>query len=313
MFQSGYVAIVGRPNAGKSTLLNTILKSEISIVTPKEQTTRDTILGIYTVKKGQIIFIDTPGIHTFRKVKINELMMQEVFFSLENADLIWYLMESTSSYEKEQLALDLLSLTKKPIFLIINKADKKKHLSKDYDLIFKKSIAKKRYFISALQAEGLEQLLKDTWEEMPEGGPFYSSEDQISDRPIRFFVGEKIREQIYLHCQQEIPYASAIEIRTFRETTDPIYIEAIIYVERESQKGIVIGKQAKKIKQIGQEARIKLEAFLACKIFLDLKVKVLEKWSEREDYLKKMGYITSRKSKLLDSWMRRNVENERKI
>jgi GTP-binding protein Era len=309
MLKAGYVAIIGRPNAGKSTLLNAVLGAQISIVTPKAQTTRERILGIYTdEKKGQIVYIDTPGIHKAREGGINEYMVQEAKEALEAPNLIWYLVDPYSSLEHEKAVIELLvQAPRMPLFLLMNKMDcigKKRQEQVDQfqkgleeALIENGILLKKSYRLSALNEEGLTEFLNDSWSLIPEGPFFYPDPDQISDRPTRFFAAEKIREQLF-HCLgDEIPYSCAVEVTSFKEDVKPVRIEATIFVERESQKGIVIGQGGKKIKEIGQEARQEIEKFIGEQIFLGLKVELKRNWTQDPRELKRIGYALPSKGR----------------
>ncbi len=296
--KSGFVAIAGRPNAGKSTILNALLGTELSIVTPKAQTTRERVNGVLTEKEGQIVFIDTPGIHRARDGGINAYMMAEVRSALNMPDLIWYLVDPDSAPKHEEAVLELLVEAKRPVLMLFNKNDLKRNFGQVEALQPEMlKVAAERginvvesYRLSALKKHGLAPLMKKTWE-MLENGPFhFADEDQISDRPTRFFVSEKIREQLFHKLGDEIPYACAISIDKFQEDAKPIRIEATIYVERDSQKGMVIGAGGAKIKEIGTFARKSIETFLDTKVFLGLNVKVLKDWSKDAERLKQLGY-----------------------
>lgn len=296
--KSGFVAIAGRPNSGKSTLLNALLKSKISIVTPKAQTTRERVHGILTSKEGQIVFIDTPGIHKAKEGGINEFMMSEVHAALDSPDLIWYIVDPASALKHEAVVIDLIAKTKSPFLLILNKADLKRsineipsierELNKEFELrgIKPEAVLK----ISAYKKRGLTELMQVTWKQLKPGPFHFSDEDQLSDRPTRYFVSEKIREQLFLKLGEELPYSCAIQIEKFQENTKPPRIEAVIHVERDSQKGMVIGASGKKIKEIGTAAREEIEDFLGGKVFLGLNVKVLKDWSKNPEHLKQLGY-----------------------
>ncbi len=297
MPKSGFVAIIGRPNAGKSTLLNRILGSEVSIVTPKAQTTRERVLGILTEPdRGQIIFIDTPGIHSAKEGGINAAMMHEAREALVEPSLIWYLLDPRSSLKHETAVLDLLKDNHAPILLLVNKTDLK---SPSANTLAEEVAAEARKRglnieailpISAQTGKGVQGLIDQAWGYLPEGPFYYEDPDQISDRPVRFFVAEKIREQLFLQLGDELPYSCAVQIEKFDESTRPWRIEAVIHVERESQQGIVVGKGGQKIKSIGQAARMEIEKFIGQRIFLGLKVKLLKNWTKDAALLKRMGY-----------------------
>lgn len=293
--KAGFVAIVGRPNAGKSTLLNQVLETELSIVTPKAQTTRERVLGILTDARGQIVFVDTPGIHRAREGGLNAYMVQQAREALHGPSVTWYIVDPGSALEHERAVLDLLEAAKgAPVFLLMNKADRVRNPSLQQQLVEelarrKISVAEVRQ-ISARDGNGVKELLTLTWPLVPEGPFYYEDEEQISDRPLRFFVAEKIREQLMLQLGEEVPYSCAVEIEKFDEKSVPPRIEAVIHVERESQKGIVIGKGAAKIKDIGTAARKQIEQFLGHPVFLGLRVKVLADWTRNEEALRRMGY-----------------------
>lgn len=301
--KSGFVAIAGRPNSGKSTLLNALLKTKISIVTPKAQTTRERVHGILTVKEGQIVFIDTPGIHNAKIGGINEFMMSEVHAALDAPDLIWYIVDPSSALKHEAVVIDLIARTKAPFILILNKNDLKRsinelpaierELMKEFELRGINPVAVLK--ISAFKKRGLTELMQVTWKQLPVGPFHFADEDQLSDRPTRYFVSEKIREQLFLQLGEELPYSCAIQIEKFAEDTKPPRIEAVIHVERDSQKGMVIGAGGRKIKEIGTAARGEIEEFLGGKVFLGLNVKVLKDWSKNAESLKQLGYDLPRK------------------
>lgn len=304
MSKSGFVAIIGRPNSGKSTLLNAILGMELSIVTPKAQTTREKVLGILTEKEDQIVFLDTPGIHRAKEGGLNHYMVNEAKEALEAPHLIWYLVDPSSAIQHEIPVLDILEKAKSdaPVCLLINKVDllgsKKMNeqalesfISQIHSEMDSRQIKRiDTLKISGLNKNGVRELLDQTWAQIPEGPLYYPDTEQVSDRPLRFFVAEKIRERLYYLLGEEVPYSCAVEIEKFDENAKPLRIEANIYVERDSQKGIVIGNGGKKIKEIGQTAREAIEEFLGQKIFLGLKVKVLRDWTQHSESLKRMGY-----------------------
>lgn len=309
MPRSGLIAIAGRPNAGKSSLLNRILGTKLSIVTPKAQTTRERVLGILTEKRGQIVFVDTPGIHKAKQGGINAFMVQEAKEALIDPSAVWYLVDPYSSILHETTVLELLKEagTRAPIFMLLNKVDLSgKAGERSFAPWIEELAAKAREMglniqdvrrISALDGQGVDALLTSSWELMPEGEYLFPDEEQLSDRPTRFFVAEMIREQLFLQLGDELPYSCAIEIEKFDENSKPIRIEALIHVERESQKGIVIGKGALKLKSIGQEARKQIEEFLGTQVFLGLRVKLLKDWTRSAEALKRMGYnLPTRKS-----------------
>lgn len=309
--RAGFVAIAGRPNAGKSTLLNRVVGGEVSIVTPKAQTTRERVLGILTEKGRQIVFVDTPGIHRAREGGINAYMVDEAREALQDTSAIWYLVDPRSEVQHETVVLEILRAALRrgaaPIFLVINKADlcERPPLSVQRASLREQienaargmGIEFKAVFeVSARTGAGVEALLTQTWELVPESPFYYEDPDQLSDRPVRYFVAEKVREQLLLRLGEEVPYSCAVEIESFDERANPPRIEAVIHVERDSQKGIVIGKGAQKIKEIGQAARERIEDFLGGRVHLGLRVKVLPEWSRDPQRLERLGYALPKRS-----------------
>ena len=305
--KAGWITIIGRPNVGKSTLMNLVLQTPISLVTPKAQTTRDRLLGIYTEKEGQIIFTDTPGIHKAKKEGgLNFYMLNEAKIALDSPQLIWYIVDPHSELKHETRVLDFLQESLKgsqiPIYFLMNKIDdigtrlrieKVDFLESDViqGLRARNLNYQKSFRISAAENLGIEELLRASWDLMPEGPPHYEDPDQVSDRPMRFFAAEMIRGQLFHLLGDEIPYSCAVQIEDYNEKTKPIRIEAVIYVERDSQKGIVIGQGGKKIKEIGQTARAEIEKLVGEQIFLGLKVKVSKDWSANAADLRQLGYV----------------------
>lgn len=287
--KSGYVAIIGKPNAGKSTLLNALLGSKLSIATHKPQTTRHRVIGIYSKPEAQIIFVDTPGIIR-PKYKLQEAMMQNVTVARQDADLILCVVDVSDKKPEKDFFVPLKSMNK-PVILAINKIDRVK--DKEIEA-FTKSVSEEYPFdlvlqVSALKKEGLDTLIKAILERLPLGPPFYPK-DMISEHPERFFVAEFIREQIFLQFQQEIPYSCAVNIVQFEEGEELDRIDAEIVVNRNSQKGILIGKKGKALKKLGTAARKTIEEFLGKKIFLNIHVKVRPKWRDRDTFIKNYGY-----------------------
>lgn len=304
---AGFVAIVGRPNAGKSTLLNAVLGTKLSIVTPKAQTTRERVLGILTEEnKRQIVFIDTPGIHKAKPGGINEFMVNEAKTALEGPSVVWYLIDPSSALEHEMTVIDLLAAAPgSEIFVLFNKVDLKGYMftGEMFETIQvtvmaeleKRGLKVRPFKISAEKEKGVSELLAETWKLIPEHPFFYPDEDQMSDRPTRFFVAEKVREQLFRCLGDELPYSCAVEISSFDEDSKPPRIEAVIHVERDSQKGMVIGKAGAKIKEIGTNARSEVEEFLGHKVYLGLKVDVIKDWTKDAKAMKKMGYLLPEK------------------
>jgi len=291
-FRSGYVAFIGRPNAGKSTLLNFLVGEKIAAVSNKPQTTRHKIKGIVTSGNGQIVFIDTPGVHK-PGFMLNRRMMAAVHDAILSVDVVVLLRDaSVSTGNGDRFVLELIKQSEKPAVLVLNKIDKisdKKELlpliefySKEYD--FQEIIP-----ISALKGEAIDNLLTQITKHLPEAAPIFDA-DEMTDQPLRILVSEMVREKILQTTGDEIPYVTAVVTEKFDETDpDRIEIFCAIYVERSSQKGIIIGKQGIKLKKIGTEARYDIEKILGKKVFLRLFVKVVEDWRNREQNLDEMG------------------------
>jgi GTPase len=287
--KSGFVNIFGRPNAGKSTLLNALMGEKLAIVSPKVQTTRHRIKAIMTEKDYQVIFSDTPGIIE-PKYKLHEKMMQAVKGALEDADVALLIVDVNENWEECHAIFDALKLSV-PAIVLVNKIDRaSQEKIKDAITFFEsKSYCKKAVGISAQSGINLKKFLQPVLELLPEGEPFYT-DDNISDLPTKFFVGELIREKIYELAQDEIPYHTAVLVREFKEKTTLVKIVADIIVHRETQKAILIGEKGSMVKKIGTEARKEIEAFLQQKVFLELFVKVKPKWRENDLQLKEYGY-----------------------
>lgn len=288
-YKSGYAAIIGKPNAGKSTLLNNILKTKLSIATPKAQTTRHRITGIHSDDRGQIVFLDTPGILE-PKYKLHESMMKAVTRSLEDADILLFLVDPGDLPTETELAW-LDGKVKKPLFLLMNKADvfDQARLTSAKEDIANKIKVSGAYMLSALNGFGVDEVVRGIFDALPEGPPFYPP-DQLSEHPERFFAAELIREQIFHLYQAEIPYSCAVNIVQFDRREDMDVIDAEIVVNRNSQKGILIGKGGNALKKLGTEARKNIEEFTGRKAFLNIHVKVREKWREKEGFLRSYGY-----------------------
>ena len=287
--KSGFVNIFGKPNAGKSTLLNTLIGEKLAIVSHKVQTTRHRIKAILTGPDHQIIFSDTPGIIE-PKYKLHEKMMQAVKGSLEDADLALLITDARENPEESHLIFSSLRL-KVPALVILNKADavSEEDISKATEFFKQQSYCKEVIVISALKKKGIEKLLEVIIALLPEGAPFYEGDD-ISDLPTKFFVSELIRDKIFLLYGEEIPYHATVLVQEFKEKTTLIKVGADIIVQRETQKGIVLGEGGKMIKQLGTLARKDIEEFLGSKVFLELFVKVRPKWRDNEMQLKEYGY-----------------------
>ncbi len=285
----GFVNIFGKPNAGKSTLLNALIGEKLAIVSPKVQTTRHRIKGFLNTEEYQIIFSDTPGIIE-PKYRLHEKMMQSVKSGLEDADLALLLVDVNDNLEEADAVFSGLKL-KVPSFVVINKIDKvpAEKLDAVKDFFKEKKYCKKLVAVSALKGLHTDMLLQHIIEALPEGDPFYDSDD-LTDLPTRFFVGEMIRERIFEYFEDEIPYHTAVMVTEFKEKTGLIKITAEIIVHRETQKAIIIGEKGKMIRQIGTSARQEIEKFLDSKVFLELFVKVRPKWRDNDLHLKEYGY-----------------------
>jgi GTP-binding protein Era len=290
-FKSGYVSLTGRPNVGKSTLLNTILGEKVAIVSPKPQTTRNKIIGVKTLPDAQIVFIDTPGIHK-PKHKLGELMVKQAKESVKEVDVILFMVEPEEPGSGDKFIIDILKNMGKPVFLLINKVDTvKKPLVLPVIEAYSKLYPFKEIIpISALAGDGIDVLIKTIVDYLPEG-PKYYPDDILTDQLERFMVSEIIREKIIQQTEDEIPYSVAIEINQWSEREDGVvFIQANIYVEREGQKGIIIGKGGARLKTIGTNARLEIEKLLGTKVFLELWVKIKKDWRSSERILKELGF-----------------------
>ena len=295
---SGFVSLVGKPNVGKSTLLNSILGEKVAIVSHKPQTTRNRILGVYTSSKGQIVFLDTPGIHQPIH-KLNEYMVEVALATLKEVDIIVLIIDGTRGITQEdRLAVGrVFSLEKaKPVLGIVNKIDLMKPQETERRLreLEEQGPFTRVLALSALTGEGVNVLLDTLFSLLPIG-PFYYPPDMITDQPEEFWIAEIIREKIFNFTHQEIPYSTAVVVEEIKEKENILVVEAIIFVERSSQKGIIIGQKGQMLKKIGEAAREELERFLGIKVYLNLWVKVKEKWRKKEGALRELGYRRPRK------------------
>ena len=285
----GFVNIFGRPNAGKSTLLNALIGEKLAIVSPKVQTTRHRIKGILTEKDYQVILSDTPGIIE-PKYKLHEKMMLSVKNALEDADVALLIVDVNENLEECDAIFSSLKL-KVPAIVVINKIDRagKERLNEATEFFTGKAYCKKIITISATSGINKKAFLKPILELLPYGEPFYA-EDELTDLNTRFFVGEMIREKIFELIEDEIPYQTTVLVREFKEKTTLVKITADIIVQRESQKAIILGEKGAMIKKLGTLSRQDIEKFLQQKVFLELFVKVKEKWRDNDLYLKEYGY-----------------------
>jgi len=292
-FRSGFVSIIGRPNVGKSTLLNRILGDKIVITSDKPQTTRNRIQGIHNLPAGQIVFIDTPGIHQARS-RLNRYMVETALTAVQGVDAILFLVEANvSPAVQEGLLLETLAKADAPVLLVINKIDL---VEKGRLLELIAAYAKLYPFreivpVSAGTGDGVERLVELVGDCLPEGPPYFP-DDILTDLPERFVVAEIIREKVFRLTRDEVPYSTAVVVDTFKEREDGglISIAATINVERDSQKGIIIGRRGEMLKKIGMQARQEIERLLDTKVFLELFVRVRRDWSESPKMLKEFGY-----------------------
>ncbi|MCM3442084.1 MULTISPECIES: GTPase Era [Metabacillus] len=292
-YKSGFVSIIGRPNVGKSTFINRVIGQKIAIMSDKPQTTRNKIQGVYTTNQSQTIFIDTPGIHK-PKHKLGDFMMKVAQNTLKEVDLVLFMINAEEGYGRgDEFIIERLKQTNTPVFLIINKIDQI-HPDELLPLIeqYKKLYPFKEIVpISALQGNNIDTLLQQIEDLLPEG-PQYYPEDQVTDHPERFIITELIREKVLHLTREEIPHSIAVVMDTLerRENNAAIYVGATIIVERNSQKGIVIGKQGSMLKEVGKRARVDIEALLGSKVFLELWVKVQKDWRNKASQLRDYGF-----------------------
>jgi GTP-binding protein Era len=292
-FRSGFITVVGRPNVGKSTLINAVTGMKIAAVSDKPNTTRNRILGIRTLPDAQLVFIDTPGIHKARG-KLGKAMVHTAMSAIEEADVILMMIEVKDPFGKRDSFI--IGNLPKPSILVINKIDtvRKGEIlgvideSRRFEGKFLEVIP-----VSAMKADGIDDLLATIVRYLPEG-PKYFPEDMITDQPERFLAAEFIREKIFQLTKQEIPYKTAVVIEEFKDVPEKklVRISAVIYVERSNHKGIIIGKRGEMLKEIGSLARQDIERVLGAKVFLELWVKVSERWTERENLIRDFGYGT---------------------
>lgn len=291
--KSGFVAIVGRPNVGKSTLLNQILGQKIVIATDKAQTTRKRIKGILTKPEGQIVFIDTPGIHKPLN-KLGEFLMDEAKFAIPDADLIIFLVDGSEPAGKgDKWIVNNVLQTEIPILIVMNKVDKTKNLNKiEENLLTYKTLFEKNYPVIRLSAKtgrNIDTLLKNIYKNLPEGELLYP-EEIVTEETMRSITEEIIREKILLNTSDEIPHSTAVKVTEYKEEENIDKIYAVIYCEQKSQKGILIGKGGALLKTIGMQSRLELEKIADKKVFLSLEVKVEKDWRKKDNVLKSFGY-----------------------
>jgi GTP-binding protein Era len=290
--KSGFVSIVGRPNVGKSTLINTIIGEKIAIVSDKPQTTRNRLQGIYTSDQGQIIFVDTPGIHKPRH-RLGEYMVQVSTRSLQEVDLVYYITDITRPYGGgEEFIINYLQRSPVPVFLVVNKMDLNgEERLPEFIMPFTAQMSFAEIVpVSAAVGTNLSQLLEKTLTYLPEG-PLYYPEDDMTDQPLSFIISELIREKALVLTRDEIPHSLSVEIEEFKQQRGgKVYLRGVIYTERDSQKGIVIGRNGQMLKQIGEQARLDIEELLKQSVYLELWVKVKKNWRDSENNLRQLGY-----------------------
>lgn len=295
-YKCGYIAIIGRPNVGKSTLLNNLLGLKLSITSRKPQTTRHQILGVKSVDQGQFIYVDTPGIHSGGKKAINRYMNKAATSVIHDVDVLLFLVQALKWSEEDQMVLDKLEHVDAPVVLVVNKTDKIE--DKDQLLPFLQEMNKKYSFsniipASAKKGTNLEQLEEIVLQLLPENPPFFD-EEQFTDRSIRFLAAEIIREKLIRELGKELPYQTTVEIEKYTETEKLTEIHALILVETKGQKNIIIGNKGDRLKSIGTKARKDMEKLIDQKVFLKLWVKVKAGWSDSESALRSLGYDTDK-------------------
>lgn len=292
-YKSGFVTIIGRPDVGKSTFVNRVIGHKIAIMSDKAQTTRNKIQGVMTQQDAQIVFLDTPGIHK-PKHKLGDYMMKVAKNTLSEIDAVMFMVNVNEEIGRgDEYIMEMLKTVKTPVFLVLNKID-----LVHPDALMPRIEQYQRYMdfaeiipISALEGHNVDHFINVLKSYLPEG-PQYYPDGQISDHPEQFVVSELIREKILQTTSEEIPHAIGVNVeRMTQESEDRVHIEAVIYVERDSQKGIVIGKGGKKLKEVGKRARLDIEHLLGSKVYLDLWVKVQKDWRNKSSFIKQMGYV----------------------
>ncbi|HDU1338749.1 TPA: GTPase Era [Staphylococcus pseudintermedius] len=292
-YKSGFVTIIGRPNVGKSSFVNRVIGHKIAIMSDKAQTTRNKIQGVMTQQDAQIVFLDTPGIHK-PKHKLGDYMMKVAKNTLSEIDAVMFMVNVNEEIGRgDEYIMEMLKTVKTPVFLVLNKID-----LVHPDALMPRIEQYQRYMdfaeiipISALEGHNVDHFINVLKSYLPEG-PQYYPDGQISDHPEQFVVSELIREKILQTTSEEIPHAIGVNVeRMTQESEDRVHIEAVIYVERDSQKGIVIGKGGKKLKEVGKRARLDIEHLLGSKVYLDLWVKVQKDWRNKSSFIKQMGYV----------------------
>lgn len=289
--RTGYVTLVGRPNAGKSTLLNQVVGEHLSIVTPKAQTTWQRVTGILSVETDQMIFLDTPGLLEAKDM-LQRAMLGAALEALAEADIAILLIDSTTKPNARETAstIEVLKEIKAPLYIALNKVDIADEESiQAWEAWANRELSGSVYRLSSLTGEGTDSLLEGLRAELPVG-PFLYPEEDIASDPVRFFVAELVRETIFELYHQEIPYSTFCHVEEFRENQDPVYVQVQIFVERESQKGILIGKKGGAIRKLGEVSRMKIESFIDMRVYLDLWVKPLKAWRKNRIHLNRLGF-----------------------
>jgi GTP-binding protein Era len=291
-FRSGYAAVLGRPNVGKSTLVNRVLKEKVSIVSYKPQTTRSRVLGILSTESYQLLFLDTPGIHDRRRAGIDGFMLDEAFGAMGDADVLLFVTEADAPHARDRKILERTAASGRPRVAAINKIDR----LKDKRLLLPRidALAREGFDeivpIRATTGDGVDRVVDALAARLPEG-PAYFPADQLTDQTMRVVAAEVVREQVFLAVRDEVPYATAVAIEEFADRPDgSAFVRATILVERESQKGIVIGKGGEMLRRIGAEARREIEKLQGGKVFLELVVQVRKNWTQDEAALRELGY-----------------------
>lgn len=289
--KSGYVSIVGNANVGKSTLMNRLVGEPLSIVTAKSQTTRHRIIGINDTKEYQIVYSDTPGVLS-PLYGLQRAMLSTVESTFEDTDVFLYITDVVEQRTKHAAFIERLRQSKLPVIVVINKIDLTNQSALEKLVAFwSQALPSSRVLpLSALHGFGIEQVEPALVELLPEGEKYFP-EGTLTDRPMRFFIGELIRAQVVLHCREEIPYSVEVEVRDYEEGNRLDRIEAVIYVARDSQKGIIIGKGGKMLRRLGESARYAIEEFLEKQVYLHLRVEVLANWRDSESHLRRFGYL----------------------
>lgn len=289
--RTGYVTLVGRPNAGKSTLLNQLVGEHLSIVTPKAQTTWQRVTGILSAGTDQMIFLDTPGLLEAKDM-LQRAMLGAALEALAEADITILLIDSTTKPDSREAAstIEALSETNAPLHIALNKVDiADEEAIRAWEAWADRELSGSIYKLSSLTGKGVDALLEGLRVDLPVG-PFLYPEEDIASDPVRFFVAELVRETIFELYHQEIPYSTFCHVEEFRENQDPVYVQVQIFVERESQKGILIGKKGRAIRELGERARMKVEHFIDMRVYLDLWVKPLKAWRKNRDHLNRLGF-----------------------